>query len=248
MIKFDLLSNKDANGFIRLDRVPNFSKFIEVFNRMGTTTPVDPNTALYKNYNVTVYGANGVSNFAAMSQAEMFIKRIKKYLPTGWVIWSTTPRSYGYCDADKKRINLFYYIYNYEFVNLEKPNTRSLKIYYLDINNKLDYFYVNVSEFDNIIFKPLTEAEVDTYKNYIQFINQKPAPIYRLMIMKEDYKTDYQMYLTDCAEYGFKPLDKSLIERISVGFKGVATTFTEDGKLGWAPGDEDTVIVNEYPE
>lgn len=244
MIKFDLLSNKDANGFVRLSRVPNFSKFIEVFNRMGTTTPVDPNTALYKNYNVKVYGFDGVSDFAAMPQAEMFIRRIKKYLPTGWVIWSTMPKSHSYNYVDKKRVNMFYYIYDYDFVNLEKANTRSLKIYYLDINGKLDYLYVNVSDFDNIIFKPLTEIEVDTYKNYIQFISQKAAPIYRLMIMKEEYKTDYQMYLTDCAKYGFKPLDKLLIERIRVDFEGTTTTFRPDGTLGWAPGDDDTEIVN----
>lgn len=240
MIKFDLTSVKDSNGFVRLNAVPGFAKFEKMFKRISPNNTCNPHDELYKDYTSKTYSANyGEYDFAAICPAEMFLKRISKYLPTGTVMWA---------DIDKTvcpvvRINKIINIFNYSYVNTRRANSQSIKIHYIDEYGNYDSMVINVNDLHNIIFKPLTKEEVKIYEDYVNLIEQKAAPIYEHMVIKPEYKESYKSYLDDCKKYGFTPIGKALIKNINLNYSDNLITLTKDGKLGGAPND-DVKIVN----
>lgn len=227
---------QDANGFVRLRDLDGFDKFISLFKRMSVTTPENPHDCLYKDYNVKSYysARHGELGFAPMCEAEMFIKRVSKHFPTGWMLISTK--------KDGKRTNTIAYVYSYDYTNTHRHNFQTIVVhYYSDGFGKM---FLNVDDLKNIAYHPLSEEEIKVLQDYKALVSKKPFPIYALMVLKPEYKEDYKLYLADCKKYGFKPIDKKLIKRVELTtIDGKPTTFSPDGHFGYL-GDDDQEIVN----
>lgn len=238
MINFDIFSTKDSFGFTRLCNVPGIDKFVELFTRMDVTTPCNPNSALYKDYTVKVYSLNyGELDFEAICQADMFFRRVSKYFPTGWHVISKI-------DDNGNRTNEIIYISKYRYQNMPRCNMQGFEVMGLNTSFKSVSFIVNVNDIKNIVIRPLTNDEIKICEEYRDILEINPEPIYSLMEMKQEYKDDYNIYLADCEKYGFTPLDKFLIERVSLTYGNYqTTTFTKDGTFGGYDND-DTIIVN----
>ena len=136
MIKFDFSKNIDCNGFIRLKDVPGFDKFIKTWEKMTTYVSTDPYSALYKDYSKTTYSfTDGTYNFSPMSNAEVYFKRIAKYLPTGYVMLSILKN-------DGKRDNEIYFVYKFDYIVCIFIN--SIKnLLFLNISNRYIATYKN---------------------------------------------------------------------------------------------------------
>ena len=236
-MSFNITSYTDRNKFIRLNTIKNFDKFINMFKRMSPYSCKDCKNALYKSNTGKTYTSSGeVLNFVEIVQAEMFINRVKKHFPTGWIIWRNI-------DDYEKLDNRIIYIYDYDYCNKECSSFQTLVIKYTDIYNNFGKIFVNVDMLHRIVFKCMLPDEIKVCKDFASILNQHPEPIYKMMEMKQEYKDDYNVYLSDCKKYGFTPLEKCLIERVNINYLGVPTTFMQDATLGWKP-DQDCIIVN----
>lgn len=227
---------QDKNGFIRLKDMEGFDKFVSIFKKMSVTTPEDPNDCLYKDYSVTMTSLKyGEFDFAPICGAEMFIKRVKKLFPTGWMTISSKENG--------KRNNKIVYVYDFGYTNLHKVNFQTIAVRYYDIDT-FGVIFINVDDLKNYAFHQLFKDEEKTLLDYKKILYAKPTPIYRLMELKQEYKDNYKLYLSDCEKYGFKPIDKRFLKRIELTTRdGMPTTFTPDGLFGYL-GDDDQEIVN----
>lgn len=238
MIKFDFSKDVDCNGFVRLKDVPGFDKFINMWEKMTTYVSTDPYSSLYKDYAKTTYSSvNGVYNFSPMSNAEVYFKRIAKYLPTGYVILSILKEN-------GKRDNEIYFVYKFDYTNKFMSPNQTVVIQAINSKlNKVD-IEINASDLNKLVFKILNEQESSIYQNYVNLLNSKAEPIMTVMIMKQSYKDDYNKYLSDCKKFGFTPLDKNLISRINIENDGVPVAFSKNGNLVGNPYSDDLEIVN----
>lgn len=240
MIGFDFKSGTDEFGFVRLKNVKNVQKFIDIFRRMDSFYQTNPFENLYRDYSSSMYDSQfGDVPFRVIPEAEMFISRVFKHFPTGWIMWC------GRGPMGLNRKKNIVYVYGFDYCNQRKYDMRTIIVKWYDVNRVHGRFEVNINEIEDVVFKVLTDEEVNTVKNLMKIFEQKPSPIYRLMNMKEDYQKDYDLYLEDCKKYGFQPLEKCLIERLTVKHQGFVTTLTEDGVLGGQFCPEDVLIVNE---
>lgn len=238
MIKFDFSKYVDCNGFVRLKDVPGFDKFIKIWGEMTTYVSTDPYSSLYKDYAKTTYSsANGVYNFSPMSNAEVYFKRIVKYLPTGYVILSILKK-------DGKRDNDIYFVYNFDYINKFREPSQTVVVKAINSKSNLVDIEINASDLNNLAFKILNEKEIAIYKEYIRIINSKASPIYQVMIMKQNYKENYNEYVTECKRFEFTPLDKNLISKINIENDGVPVAFSKNGNLVGNPYSDDLEIIN----
>lgn len=227
---------QDENGFTRLKELKGFDKFVSIFKRMAATTKEDPNDCLYKDYDSKTFSTQyGELDFAPMCEAEVFLRRVRKHFPTGWMLISTKEKG--------KRKNLLAYVYSYEYANSLRCHFQTIVVYcHTDTFGKL---LLNVDDLETVAFHSLTEEEIKTITAFGALIGSKPSPIYKLMALKPEYKKDYKLYLSDCEKYGFKPIEKKFLKRIELNtIDGKPTTFTPDGLFGYL-GDDDQVIINE---
>lgn len=227
---------QDENGFVRLKDLDGFDKFVSIFKRMAVTTPEDPNNCLYKDYDSkTICTRYGELDFSPMCEAEVFLRRVRKHFPTGWMLISTKEKG--------KRTNLLAYVYSYEYANSHRCHFQTIVARYY--NDSFEKLFLNVDDLETIAFRILTEEEIKIITDYKALIAEKPSPIYKLMALKPEYKKDYKLYLSDCEKYGFKPIEKIFLKRLELNsIDGKPTTFTPDGLFGY-PGDDDQEIINE---
>ena len=238
MIKFDFSKNVDCNGFVRLKDVPGFDKFIKIWEKMTTYVSTDPYSSLYKDYAKTTYSsANGVYNFSPMSNAEVYFKRIAKYLPTGYIMLSILKK-------DGKRDNEIYFVYKFDYANKFIAPSRTVVIKAMNSKSNLVDIEINTSDLNTLVFKILNEQESSIYQNYVNLLNSKAEPIMTVMIMKKSYKDDYDKYLADCEKFGFTPIDKNLISKINIENNGIPVAFSKNANLVGNPYADDLEIVN----
>ena len=238
MIKFDFSKNVDCNGFVRLKDVPGFDKFIKIWEKMTTYVSTDPYSSLYKDYAKTTYSsANGVYNFSPMSNAEVYFKRIAKYLPTGYIMLSILKK-------DGKRDNEIYFVYKFDYANKFIAPSQTVVIKAMNSKSNLVDIEINTSDLNTLVFKILNEQESSIYQNYVNLLNSKAEPIMTVMIMKKSYKDDYDKYLADCEKFGFTPIDKNLISKINIENNGIPVAFSKNANLVGNPYADDLEIVN----
>ena len=238
MIKFDFSKNVDCNGFVRLKDVPGFDKFIKIWEKMTTYVSTDPYSSLYKDYAKTTYSsANGVYNFSPMSNAEVYFKRIAKYLPTGYIMLSILKK-------DGKRDNEIYFDYKFDYAHKFIAPSQTVVIKAMNSKSNLVDIEINTSDLNTLVFKILNEQESSIYQNYVNLLNSKAEPIMTVMIMKKSYKDDYDKYLADCEKFGFTPIDKNLISKINIENNGIPVAFSKNANLVGNPYADDLEIVN----
>ena len=238
MIKFDFKKYKDNNGFVRLKDVPGFDKFINTWERMTTYVSTDPYSALYKDYSKKTYSfKDSVYNFSLMSNAEVYFKRIAKYLPIGYVMLSILKK-------DGKRDNEIYFVYKFDYKNKFRAPSQTVVV--KAINNKSNFvdIEINASDLNNLVFKILNEKEITIYKEYVEIINSKASPIYQVMIMKQNYKENYNEYVVDCKRFGFTPIRKNIIMKLNIENDGIPVAFSKNGNFVGNPYSDDLEIVN----
>lgn len=250
MIRFNFSKFADENGFVRLRNIVGLEKFKDTFKRMSNVFPLDYNECLYKDYSGSCITNHGKYDFNPMCEAEMFVKRIKKSLPTGWAIIRRKVEHMNEFDYNGKTKyeNKVVYVYDYSYKTVKKYgaflNAIRIKAYESETNELLNYD-VCVDDLEDVIFKILTADEINAVEAYRKLVGQLPKPIYRLMKHKQEYKDDYSKYLQDCQNNGFKPIEKAIIDRLDItNNDGTLMTFTPVGRLGWPP-DTETEIVNE---
>lgn len=238
MIKFDFKKYQDNNGFVRLKDVPGFDKFIKTWKKMTTYVSTDSYSALYKDYSKKTYSfKDGVYNFSPMSNAEVYFKRIAKYLPTGYVMLSILKEN-------GKRDNNIYFVYKFNYANKFIAPSQTVVIKAMNSKSNLVDIEINASDLNTLVFKILNEKEILTYKEYLKILNSKASPIYQVMIMKQSYKDDYDKYLEDCKKFGFKPLRKSLISKEDIENDGIPLAFSKNCGIVGNPYADDLEIVN----
>ena len=238
MIKFDFNKYQDNNGFVRLKDVQGFDKFIKTWKKMTTYTSTNPNSALYKDYFKTTYSfENGVCNFSPMSNAEVYFKRIAKYLPTGYVMLSILKE-------DGKRDNEIYFVYNFDYTNKFIAPSQTVVIKTINNKSNLIDIEINALDLNNLVFKILNEKEISIYKEYLKVLNSKASPIYKVMVMKQNYKENYNEYVEECKRFGFTPIRKNIIMKLDIENDGVPVTFSQNGNLVGNPYSDDLEIVN----
>lgn len=239
MIKFNFKKYQDDNGFVRLKDVPGFGKFIKTWEKMTTYVSTDPYSTLYKDYSkkITYSFANGVYNFSPMSNAEVYFKRIVKYLPIGYVILSILKK-------DGKRDNEIYFVYNFDYTNKFRAPSQTVVVKAINSKSNFVDIEINASDLNNLVFKILNEKEIAIYKEYLKVLNSKASPIYQVMVMKQSYKDDYDKYLADCEKFRFTPLDKNLISKINIENDGIPVAFSKNGNLFGNPYADDLEVMN----
>lgn len=195
----------DKNGFIRINKLKNFNKFINYWNNFNTYTEVNPHDSLYKDYNVVTHSAKyGTYNFGAVCPADMFIRRIKKFLTINeYVVISRI--------EDETIKTTVCYIYDYVYANTYNANARTLIIKYISVDG-FNSLSVNIDDLKDISIHILTEDEKTTFKKYIELLHITHAPIHDVMKIKTEYIEDYKLYCKECKKYNFKPLSKKLLQ------------------------------------
>ena len=205
---------------------------------MTTYVSTDPYSSLYKDYAKTTYSsANGVYNFSPMSNAEVYFKRIAKYLPTGYIMLSILKK-------DGKRDNEIYFVYKFDYANKFIAPSQTVVIKAMNSKSNLVDIEINTSDLNTLVFKILNEQESSIYQNYVNLLNSKAEPIMTVMIMKKSYKDDYDKYLADCEKFGFTPIDKNLISKINIENNGIPVAFSKNANLVGNPYADDLEIVN----
>lgn len=238
MIKFDFSKNVDCNGFVRLKDVPGFDKFINTWGKMTTYVSTYPYSSLYKDYAKTTYSsANGVYNFSPMSNAEVYFKRIAKYLPIGYVMLSILKK-------DGKRDNEIYFVYKFDYTNKFRAPSQTVVVKAINSKSNLVDIEINASDLNNLVFKILNEQESNVYQNYVNLLNSKAKPIMTVMIMKQNYKENYNEYVVECKKFGFTPISKNIITKLNIENDGVPVAFSKNGNLVGNPYSDDLEIVN----
>lgn len=201
--------NCDKNGFIRINKLKNFNKFITYWNRFDYYTATNPYDSLYKDYNVVTTSAkHGTYNFGVVCPADMFIRRIKKFLIINeYVVISRI--------EGETINNTICYIYDYMYTNSFRSNSRTLVIRYISVDG-INSLSVNIDDLKDISIHILTEDEKTTFKKYIELLHITHAPIHDVMKIKTEYVEDYKLYCKECKKYNFKPISKKLLKIINV--------------------------------
>ena len=195
----------DANGFIRVGQLKNFNKFIKCWNNFNTYNEVNPHDSLYKDYNVVTHSAKyGTYDFGTICPADMFIRRIKKFLIINeYVVISKI--------INETIKNTVCYIYDYAYANTYKANERTLIIKYISVDG-VNAMSINIDDLKFISIHILTNEEKNIFKKYIELLNITHAPIHDVMKIKTEYVEDYKLYCKECKKYNFKPLSKKLLQ------------------------------------
>lgn len=239
MIKFDFSKDVDCNGFVRLKDVPGFDKFIKTWEKMTTYVSTDPYSSLYKDYSTkTAYSfTNGVYNFSPMSNAEIYFKRIAKYLPIGYVMLSILKEN-------GKRDNDIYFVYNFDYKNKFREPSQTVVVKAINSKSNFVDIEINALDLNNLAFKILNEQESSVYQNYVNLLNSKAKPIMPVMVMQQSYKDDYNKYLSDCKKFGFTPINKNIITKLNIENDGVPVAFSKHGNLVGNQYSDDLEIIN----
>lgn len=244
MVNVDFLCNKDKNGFVRLESVPMYNKFVEKYKQMLCFHPT-PTDAKYKNYKVHY----GDFDFKPMSQAEMFVKRVigesffNKWYEVQYKPAIDKGDPYFYTESNKYRKVLIYFT-DVEVLDGYKDQPIVLKGTSTDPNFPEITVCID-SLGSRFCFRELTNDEVDIIDKYKKICIPGPAPMWQLMIHKQEYKDDYSLYLADCKKYGFNALSKNDINKFPlVDFNDNIITFDKNGRIGWHADNGDTEIVN----
>ena len=103
---------------------------------------------------------------------------------------------------------------------------------------------INASDLNNLAFKILNEKEIAIYKEYIGIINSKASPIHQVMIMKQNYKENYNENVTECKRFGFTPINKNIITKLNIENDCIPVAFSKNGNLVGNPYADDLEIVN----
>lgn len=239
MIKFNFKKYQDDNGFVRLKDVPGFDKFIKTWEKMTTYVSTDPYSTLYKDYSTktTYIFANDVYNFSPMSNAEVYFKRIAKYLPIGYVMLSILKK-------DGKRDNEIYFVYKFDYTNKFRAPSQTVVVKAINSKSNFVDIEINASDLNNLVFKILNEKEIAIYEEYIRIINSKASPICQVMVMKQNYKENYNEYVTECKRFGFTPISKNIITKLNIENDGVPVAFSKNANLVGNPYSDDLEIIN----
>lgn len=195
----------DANGFIKIGVLNNFNKFIKYWNNFNTYTEVNPHDSLYKDYNVVTHSFKyGTYNFGTICPADMFIRRIKKFLIINeYVVISKI--------IGETLENTVCYIYDYAYANTYNANTRTLIIKYISVDG-FKAMSINIDDLKFISIHILTYEEKNTFKKYIELLHITHAPTHDVMKIKTEYIKNYKLYCEECKKYSFKPLSKKILK------------------------------------